>query len=73
MIIYLQTGTVTSEMDGTIYSEMSGTMNSEIATQVTSLRKPAKTADEVLSALKKCDLPKTVQKLEHLIRTSTVT
>jgi predicted nucleic acid-binding protein len=41
--------------------------------QVTSLRKPSKTADEVLSALKKCDLPKTVQKLEHLIRTSTVT
>ncbi|KPQ01018.1 MAG: toxin-antitoxin system Pin family toxin component [Bacteroidetes bacterium HLUCCA01] len=38
--------------------------------QVTSLRKPPKTADEVLSALKKCDLPKTVLELRRLSRSN---
>ncbi len=38
--------------------------------QVAILRKPAKTADEVLLVLKKCGLPKTEKKLRHLLRDS---
>lgn len=42
-------------------------------TQVSILRKPVKTPEEVLSALKRCALPKTEQELRRLIRNSTVT
>ena len=41
--------------------------------QVAILRKPAKKAEEVLYALKKCGLLKTEQELRQLIRTYTVT
>jgi len=41
--------------------------------QVSLLKKPAKTADEVLTALKRCGLPKTENKLRRLVQTSSVT
>lgn len=41
--------------------------------QVSMLKNPVKTADEVLAAIKRCGLPKTVQEIRRLIRSSTVT
>jgi len=41
--------------------------------QVSLLKKPAKTANEVLIALQKCGLPKTENKLRRLVQTSSVT
>ena len=40
--------------------------------QVSLLKKPAKTANEVLIALSRCGLPKTENKLRHLIQASSI-
>lgn len=41
--------------------------------QVILLKKPAKTAEQVLIALKRCGLPKTENKLRRLVQTYSVT
>lgn len=41
--------------------------------QVLLLKKPTKTADEVLTAIKRCGLPKTENKLRRLVQTSSIT
>jgi predicted nucleic acid-binding protein len=41
--------------------------------QVLLLKKPAKTADEVLTAIQRCGLPKTENKLRRLVQASSVT